>query len=285
MFTSLQTSFFQKSGNCPADLDEAAGQMFRADFLSDATFYGMMASEKPDRETGGFDMLKTRKERAYLIAILAVLAAIIGVIIFGLHLRRSAAKEAAAAVATPRPTAEQNQGFSLVTEHETVVLETVQDGLKAMGELVTEEYSFTEVITYSNLKKFLGIDLPWTETNYIASYDGVIRAGIDFTAVKVAAEQLDDGVHLTVTLPKSKIQSTEIDPNSFILYSEKTGLGNPLSASDFNQSLTELESDAQKNAIDKGVLKRADEQARLLIERFIQSILADDTYTLDFASP
>ena len=113
MFTSLQTSFFQKSGNDPADLDEAAGQMFRADFLSDATFYGMMASEKPDRETGGFDMLKTRKERAYLIAILAVLAAIIGVIIFGLHLRRSAAKEAAAA-ATPRPTAEQKQGFSLV---------------------------------------------------------------------------------------------------------------------------------------------------------------------------
>lgn len=283
MFTSLQTSFFQKSGNDPADLDEAAGQMFRADFLSDATFYGMMASEKPDRETGGFDMLKTRKERAYLIAILAVLAAIIGVIIFGIHLRRSAAKEAAAAAATPRPTAEQNQGFSLVTEHETVVLETVQDGLKAMGELVTEEYSFTEVITYSNLKKFLGIDLPWTETSYIASYDGVIRAGIDFTAVKVAAEQLDDGVHLTVTLPKSKIQSTEIDPDSFILYSEKTGLGNPLSASDFNQSLTELEHDAQKHAVDKGVLTRADEQAKLLIERFIQSVLVDESYTLDFA--
>ena len=241
----------------------------------------MIASEKPDRETGGFDMLKTRKEKVYLIAILVVLAAIIGVIIFGMYLRRNAAE--AAAAATPKPTAEQNQGFSLVTEEETVVLETVQDGLKAMGELVTEEYSFTEVITYSNLKKFLGIDLPWTETSYIASYDGVIRAGIDFTAVKVAAEQLDDGVHLTVTLPKSKIQSTEIDPNSFILYSEKTGLGNPLSASDFNQSLAELESDAQKNAVEKGVLTRADEQAKLLIERFIQSVLVEDTYTLDFA--
>lgn len=226
-------------------------------------------------------MLKTRKERAYLIAILVVLAAIIGVIIFGAYLRRSAA-EAAAAV-TPAPTAEQKQGFSLVKEEETVVLETVQDALKAMGELTTEEYAFTEVITYSNLKQFLGIDLPWTETNYIASYDGVIRAGIDFTAIKVAGEQRDDGVHLTVTLPKAKIQSTEIDPNSFVLYSEKTGLGNPLSASDFNQSLTELERDAQKNAIDKGVLDRADEQARLLIERFIQSVLAEDTCTIEFA--
>lgn len=226
-------------------------------------------------------MLKTRKERAYLIAILVVLAAIIGVIIFGAYLRRSAAE--AAAAATPAPTAEQKQGFSLVKEEETVVLETVQDALKAMGELTTEEYAFTEVITYSNLKQFLGIDLPWTETNYIASYDGVIHAGIDFTAIKVAGEQRDDGVHLTVTLPKAKIQSTEIDPNSFVLYSEKTGLGNPLSASDFNQSLTELERDAQKNAIDKGVLDRADEQARLLIERFIQSVLAEDTCTIEFA--
>ncbi len=103
-------------------------------------------------------MLKTRKERAYLIAILVVLAAIIGVIIFGLYLKRSAAE--AAVAATPKPTAEQKQGFSLVKEQESVVLETVQDGLKAMGELVTEEYSFTEVITYSNLKQFLGIDLP-----------------------------------------------------------------------------------------------------------------------------
>ncbi len=227
-------------------------------------------------------MLKTKKERAYLIAILVVLAAIIGVIIFGLHMRRSAAE--AAAAATPKPTAEQKQGFSLVKEQESVVLETVQDGLKAMGELVTEEYAFTEVITYSNLKQFLGIDLPWTETNYIASYDGVVRAGIDFAAVKVTVEPRDDGEHLTVTLPKAEIQSTEIDPDSFILYSEKTGLGNPLSASDFNQSLTELEHDAQKNAIEKGVLDRADEQARLLIERFIQSILIEDTYTLEFAS-
>ena len=227
-------------------------------------------------------MLKTRKERAYLIAILVVLAAIIGVIIFGAYLRRSAAE--AAAAATPKPTAEQKQGLSLVKEEETVVLETVQDALKAMGELTTQEYAFTEVITYSNLKQFLGIDLPWTETNYIASYDGVIRAGIDFTAVKVISEQRDDGVHLTVTLPQAEIQSTEIDPNSFVLYSEKNGLGNPLSASDFNRSLTELEKDAQKNAVDKGVLDRADEQARLLIERFIQSVLVDDTYTLDFSS-
>ena len=118
-----------------------------------------MVSENPERETkGGFDMLKTRKERAYLIAILVVLAAILGVILFGAHLRRSAA-QAEAAAATPKPTAEQKQGFSFVKEEETVVLETVQDGLKAMGELTTEEYAFTEVIPYSNLKQFLGITL------------------------------------------------------------------------------------------------------------------------------
>ena len=42
MFTSLQTSCFQKFGSGPADLDEAAGQMFRAHFLSYTRFYGMM---------------------------------------------------------------------------------------------------------------------------------------------------------------------------------------------------------------------------------------------------
>ena len=87
-------------------------------------------------------MLKTRKERAYLIAILVVLAAILGVILFGAHLRRSAAQ--AEAAATPAPTAEQKQGFSFVKEEETVVLETVQDGLKAMGEWDHRESDTTE---------------------------------------------------------------------------------------------------------------------------------------------
>ena len=80
-------------------------------------------------------MLKTKKELAYLIAIAVIALAILGVIIYGVLLHKSAAKPE---TAPPAPAAETDAGFSLVKEEETVSFETVQDGLREMGALATD---------------------------------------------------------------------------------------------------------------------------------------------------
>ena len=156
---------------------------------------------------------------------------------------------------------------------------TIQDGLRDMGVLVTEEYYFTQVISYSsNLKLFNFLELGVTESRYLVSYDGVVTAGIDFAAVQV--EKDPDRQIVTVTLPKASILNVDIDTESFELYTEKEGWGNPISVADYNQSLVELEKNASERATQRGVLDRAEENAVRVVDNFVKSLMDNAGYVI-----
>lgn len=232
-------------------------------------------------------MLKTRVEKVYiiLIALFALAAAVI--LILGLSGRT--AKEAAPAPApTPQVTVKEVEKLveveKIVEVEKEITAETIEDGLQDMGVLLTEEYYFTEVVSFSSIKKFFSTDikLPFTESAYLASYSGVVTAGIDFSSVTV--EKDDETKRITVHIPKAEIQNIDIDPNSFELYSEKVGIGNPVSAEDFNNSLIELENTASEKATERGILERADENAETLIENFIGGLVDRDVYSLEIVN-
>lgn len=180
-----------------------------------------------------------------------------------------------------RPAAmKKSDGARFVEEKRTIDVTPVREGLNDMGVLITEEYYFTDVIDYSeSLTLFSSFTIPFTETSYVASYDGVVNAGIDFADIIVL--WLDDSSTLQVLLPKASIRNVDIDPESFLLRSSKNGIGTKITVEDFNDSLVELERTARQNALDKGVLERADENAARLIENFIRSVMGDAEYTLE----
>lgn len=163
---------------------------------------------------------------------------------------------------------------------ETISVETIEDGLREIGILTTQEYYFTDIVTYESTKTWLNFSLPFTESSYMASYDGVVTVGIDFT--KITIESNDFTRTITVSLPEAELISTEIDYDSFRLYSEKTGFANPISVSDVNDSLKELKQRAETKAIEKGILTKGNESAKVLIENFINSILEGKGYTITF---
>lgn len=167
-----------------------------------------------------------------------------------------------------------------------ITSEIIEDGLRDMGFLITQEYFFTDVISFSSSKQLQifdqRIDLGFTETNYLASYDGYVEAGIDFTAVRV--HKNDTLKVITVTLPASEIHSVVIDPNSFTLISERAGIGNPPSVSDFNDSIATLEQNAREKSVERGMLEKADQNARTVISNFIRSIDNSKDYEIVFAA-
>ena len=224
-------------------------------------------------------MLKEKKKLWIYLAALIVVVIVIAVLIL-LHARGQGASEPAPAV-TPRPTAEvkvrERLVEKLVEVEKEVSVEEIRSGLNDMGVLVTQEYDFTDVTHYSSIRKFLSIELPITESSFLASYDGAVTAGVDFRAVDVRRDE--DAKTVTVTLPAAEILSVDIDPGSFVLYSEKTGLGNPISAEDFNSALVELEANAREKAVARGLLDRAEENARVLIRGFLEGLVSEP-YTI-----
>ena len=151
--------------------------------------------------------------------------------------------------------------------------EIIQDGLRNIGELVTQEYNYTEVGTFENSQATslfgYSVTLPGTKSSYIYSYDGIIKAGIDF--MQVTIEKDDDTKVITVSLPQSKITSHEFVDGSFELYDEKTSIFNPISIRDFDLSNSQLKSSAERKAVNRGLLKKADSNAEAMIKSFLQS--------------
>lgn len=160
----------------------------------------------------------------------------------------------------------------------TVDTKTIQDGLADMGILITQEYYFTQVEKYTKEKKILNI-VP-SSSAIMYSYEGSVLAGIDFE--KISLEKDENLKSITVKMPHAGIQATTIDKDSFEVYSEKESLWNQIKLEDFNNSLSEFEKAANQKAIDNGILERADEQAKILIENFIKNFPHASEYEITF---
>ena len=149
----------------------------------------------------------------------------------------------------------------------TVNVETIKDGLNNMGTLITQEYYFSQIATYTKEKKVLSIFN--SEAGFTYSYDGSVTAGIDFEQVEIKKDE--DAKMIIVELPRSSIQTVNIDTSTFKVYSEKESLWNKIKLEDYNLSLGEFEEQAKKKALDNGILDKSDEQAKTLIVNFIKN--------------
>jgi len=232
---------------------------------------------------GGHRMItEKRKTKLLVVLIILLLAAIAGAVVYGLT--RPGRTELP--VVTPRPTAQvvvkEREVEKIVEKEKEITASILQEGLSDMGLLVTEEYYFTEVVNYSSVKKYWKIELKFTESSFLASYDGLVTAGVDLSGVKLQKEE--NPARIVVTMPKAEIQNVDIDPNSFRLYSEKEGFGNRISVEEYNNSLVELENAARDRAVERGVLERADENAKLLVRNFIGSLVDLSLYAVEFVT-
>ncbi|MBQ3972779.1 MAG: DUF4230 domain-containing protein [Lachnospiraceae bacterium] len=156
--------------------------------------------------------------------------------------------------------------------------EMIREGLSDLGVLITQEYYFTQVETYTKEKKIFYF-IP-TTSGFVYSYDGSVMAGVDFTKVRVETDE--DRQVITVTLPASEIQFVNIDKNTFQIYSEKDSLWNHMGLEDYNISLIEFENTAREKALASGILGRSDTQAKNLVTEFIGSLPNTSGYRIEF---
>ena len=157
--------------------------------------------------------------------------------------------------------------------------ETIRSGMANIGKLCTAEYYFTHIERVDSSKEFNGYTIPFTTATFIYSYDGTIMAGIDFTQIQV--DKNDTAKKITVTLPEVEIISSDVDPDSFMLYDEKNNIFNPISVTDVADSFASLISTEEQKAIDKGLLDNARANAIMLVENFMRGSYNVGDYNIE----
>lgn len=155
----------------------------------------------------------------------------------------------------------------------------LNEQISAIAELVTLKYVYTNSSRKEgNLTLPWGWALPFTDSSLLTTYDGTIKAGIDFKEIKFDIS----GNNITVTMPKSTVLDHNIPQGTINVLEVKNGLFNTITFNDYNKFIAEEKKVMEEKAIAMGLLKDADKEAKSVVEAFLKGIPGMENYTLKF---
>lgn len=177
-----------------------------------------------------------------------------------------------------------NKLEELLNVKETVPVitrELLDSEITSLSELVTKKYWYRNATQKEEAKEWLwGANMPFSDIQFVALYDGTITAGIDLKEVKFDVNQQTKTI--TITMPKSKIFDHNIPQETINVLQVKNNLFNSVSFNDYNRFISSEKIVMAETAIGQGILKEADEEAKRVIEAFLNNVPGIDAYTLRF---
>lgn len=168
-------------------------------------------------------------------------------------------------------------GLGFKVSH-TTETKTTKLGFEDIGEFATQSAYCTEVSATANARKLFGHNLPFTQSNIVFSYDVVIKAGYDFSAITWDVHDTT----ITVKLPEVKVLSCEVKEDSFKKYVEDESIFTPFCLDDNNNAMKALKETAQTDAIANGLYENARSNAETMLTTFFSSAYDMDQYTIEF---
>ena len=155
-------------------------------------------------------------------------------------------------------------------------------GFEDIGELATQEMIGTVVHTEKTAQSLFGLEIPFTQSQYIYSYDFDIKAGYDFSYIKYEIKDDEENKEILIYLPEAKILSTEILTDSFEVYYEKESIFKRITLSDNNIALKDMKKLAEDNAVSNGIYEKAKSNAEIILKAFFAQYYDLNVYTITF---
>lgn len=154
-----------------------------------------------------------------------------------------------------------------------ITSETIGASFTSVAELSVEEYNFTNVGKFSeDNSRLFGVEVPLTGSSFLITYDGTVRAGIrNFEAVDVS---IDDAAQtIRINAPDVEVLSSSIDPASVEQFDQSFNPVNQIQVSDMAGFLAAEEDRAKNNAVEAGLLTRAETRSDELLTKHVEALV------------
>ena len=171
---------------------------------------------------------------------------------------------------------------AMLTEEAVVFdADAILEEIREIGELATMEYRFTNVGTLDAVDKFrhVGWTVPFSRKTAVVTMDGVIKVGIDVSAVSITVDE--DSKTIFVQIPEARTLSTELFEDSLVAYIEEESLFSNITLEDSSSLRDEIKTNAEQNALESGLLTQAHDQAGVIIRCLIEAVPSvKEAYTI-----
>ena len=153
-------------------------------------------------------------------------------------------------------------------------------GFENIGELATQVAYCTEVNVTEASQNLWGIEIPFTQSKIIYSYNVEVKAGLNFEDITWSVDETNSIIR--VNLPEIRILDSSIILDSFQLYHEDESIFRPITLEENNEALKQLELKAENTAVSNGLLENARLNAETILTGFFANEYDPKIYTIEF---
>ena len=153
-------------------------------------------------------------------------------------------------------------------------------GFENIGELATQVAYCTEVNVTEDPQNLWGIEIPFTQSKIIYSYNVEVKAGLNFEDITWSVDETNSIIR--VNLPEIRILDSSIILDSFQLYHEDESIFRPITLEENNEALKQLELKAENTAVSNGLLENARLNAETILTGFFANEYDPKIYTIEF---
>ena len=154
--------------------------------------------------------------------------------------------------------------------------EQVREKLNEIGELAVGAFTYSGTRTVTNVRQFLGADIPGTENRIEFSYDGVIKVGYPLEEIRCVVNDVD--MVLVIALPAPRMLDNYVILDT-LECRESNSILNPLSFGNASAWFSAIEEEELRRAEEGGLYEAAARRIRQIITAYLSAF---SDYSVEF---
>lgn len=174
----------------------------------------------------------------------------------------------------------QNRNGEAESEPE-IKIDVIEQEIQEIAEYAVLNYRYTNIGKFENNLNVYGWDVPLTTKNFLITYDGAMKLGIDSKAVNLNVV----GKEIQIQIPPIKILSHEIKEDTIEVLDQSQNIINQIKIEDYATFAVDQKSSMEEKAKQNGLFTEAKEKVESQYRLFLENLPEiKDNYSVKFTA-
>jgi hypothetical protein len=193
---------------------------------------------------------------------------------------------------------------NLETEVKVIDEKLITSKLEEISELASNKYEYSNVLILESKKEKFGVEIPLTQSIRVIRFEGVIKAGIDFSDIEIIKEEENTTVSndtdtkndtsesptssvvenkFIINIPNSKILDNYVDTDKTVIENIKRDILSEDISQEVIESINDSKNEIEDELVESGFLEDSNEHVLKVIKTFLGELEEDGEVVFEYS--